>query len=85
MSSVICERVATYNLSDEERAALSAVLHRIDDRKKDRRKPEVNVEETIRHALLMAAICRGSGTAHLDHMYTHVVQQLTTYRKEYRC
>lgn len=85
MSSVITERIQTYDLLDEERAALSAVLHRIDDRKKDRRKPEVNVEETIKHSLLMAAICRGSGIANLDQMYTHVVQQLTTYRKEYRC
>ena len=85
MSSVITKRIAAYDLLDAELAALSAVLHRIDDRKRDRRKPEVDVEKTVEQALLMAAICRGSGIANLEQMYMRVVQHLTVYRKEYRC
>lgn len=85
MSSIIDERIAQYDLLDEERCALTEVLYRLEDKRKDRRKPEVNVEETIRKALLNAAICRGSGIANLDQMYTDVVQHLVDYRKEYRC
>lgn len=85
MSSVITERIAAYDLLDEERAALSAVLHRIDDRKRDRRKPEVDVEQTIRQALLMAVTSRGTGIDNLEQMYMNVAQYLMAYRKEYRC
>lgn len=84
MSSVITERIAAYDLLDEERAALSAVLHRIDDHKKDRRKPAVDVEDTIKKALLFAAISRGTGIANLEQMYTHVVQHLASYQKEHK-
>ena len=85
MSSAIDERISQYDLLDEERCALTEVLYRLEDRRKDRRKPEVNVDETVRKALLNAAICRGSGTDNIEKMYANVVQHLAAYRKEYRC
>lgn len=84
MSNIITERIAAYDLLDEERAALSAVLHRIDDRKRDRRKPEVNVEETTRQALLNAVICRGAGLSNLPQKLKNILSHIEIYRKEYR-
>lgn len=82
---MIEERIKSYDLLEEERSALSEVLHRIEDRARDRRKPVVDVEQTIKKALVNIAICRGTGIDNLDQMYANVIQALTAYRKEYRC
>lgn len=82
---LIQEHIAIYDLTTEEQCALNEVLYRLADRRRDRRKPEVNIEETMRKALLNSAICRGSGIEKLEQMYAHIMQYLTDHRKEYRC
>lgn len=84
MSSVITERIQAYDLLTEERVALSAVLHRIEDERKKTRKPKLDTVALLHNALRNAIICRGIGMDNFNERLANIAEHLASYRNTYK-